>query len=85
VLLVGGFLVWQLDSGREFFGWIAGLALLPILVATAEPVCLTFETCCGELRTVWPYLVAPVVLVAVGLFAAARLPTPDRLDVRAPS
>lgn len=24
VLIVGGFLVWQLDPGREFFGWIAG-------------------------------------------------------------
>lgn len=83
VLLVGGFLVWQRDPGRELFGWIAGPALLPILVATAEPGCPTFETCSGEPRTVWPYFVAAVALVAVGLFVAARLPAPDRLDVSA--
>lgn len=85
VLLVGGFLVWQLDPGREFFGWIAGLALLPILVATAEPGCPTFETCSGEPRTVWPYFVASAALVAVGLLVATRLPASDRVNVHASS
>ena len=85
VLVVGGFLVWQLGPGREFFGWHAGLALLPILGATAEPGCPTFESCSGEPRTVWPYFVASVALVAVGLFVALRLPAPGRLDERASS
>lgn len=83
VLLVGGFLVWQLDPSREFFGWIAGLGLLPILVATAEPGCPTFETCTGEPRTVWPYFAASVVLVAAGLLVATRRPAQDRQDMRA--
>jgi hypothetical protein len=29
VLVVGGFLVWQLGPGRESFGWLTGLACSP--------------------------------------------------------
>lgn len=72
VVIVGGFLVWQLDPGREFFGWIIGLALLPALVAIREPPCATFDSCSRNPGIMWLSLLLAVALVLIGLVVTIR-------------
>ena len=83
IVAVTAFMVWQFDPAWEFFGSIAGLAVVPVIVGT-RPVPCALDGCDGSPQLIWPFIAAAGVMVAAGLLlgtrsssVAGREPAPD--------
>lgn len=71
VAVAGAVLIWQLNPKQEFFGSIAGFAVLPVIVGT-RPVPCALDGCDTTTQIVWPFLAVALALVVVGVLVGTR-------------
>lgn len=79
VAVAGAVLIWQLNPKQEFFGSIAGFAVLPVIVGT-RPVPCALDGCDITTQIVWPFLAVALALLVVGVLLGTRSPSSLNAD-----